>query len=138
MNSKRIFVVEDHLELHLMERVFKQHVRPSEYELVTVLDLSDERVYRRELPEGYDIYWVHISAVEDEALRIVKEKQPWSKLVIRSNQVHTDGAGIHLYFVNNLKADRVISKNNGTNERFILETLKDMGVELIIKGDKND
>lgn len=133
MISKRIFVVEDYLELQLMERLFKGHIRPNEYEIVTILDLSDEKVYRRDLPEGYDVYWVHISAVEDEALKELKGKQPWSKLIIRSNDIHTPGSKMHLYYTNELKVDRVISRNRGTNERFVLETLKDMGVELILQ-----
>ncbi|MBS3072606.1 hypothetical protein J4477_02110 [Candidatus Pacearchaeota archaeon] len=135
MIVKRVLAIEDHLELSLMQRLFEMHIRPKEYELVTYPDLSDEKVYKRHLPEGFDIYWVHISAVENEALTEIKEKQPWSTIVIRSNQSPEDSLKLHPYFMNTLGVNRVISRHSGVNEKFILETLKEFGVGLIIAGD---
>ena len=61
----KLCVIEDEFMSELIRQLFQEN---KEHELIFYPDLSDEKVCRRHLPEGYDLYWFHISAIEDEAM----------------------------------------------------------------------
>src|SRR3989338_7318139 len=73
MIKKRIFILEDLLKTKFMEDLFKKSSNGELYELVIEPDLSDERVYKRHLPENYDVYWLHSSSTEFEAIDEVRK-----------------------------------------------------------------
>ncbi len=131
MINKRILVIEDVCELQLIEELFNRHSKKGEYELTTIPDLSDEGVYQRHLPEDYDVYWLHSSAVEFEAINEIREKQPWSKIVVRTAEKEKEV--VRSYLRNN-GIDKVISQKDGSNKKLIVEILKEVGVYLELSG----
>ena len=76
MIEKRVCLVEDHLHLSFMEDLFSRNLDRDKYELTGYTDLSDEKVYKRHLPKGFDVYWIHSSSTEFEAINEIKEEQP--------------------------------------------------------------
>lgn len=126
MYQKRIFLIEDNLHIEFMERLFKQHRQ--KYELVTVLDLSDEGIFKKELPEGYDVYWMHSSSTEFDAIDKIRREQPWSKIIMRTGTVEKK---IVQKFMDDHKIDGMIDKFKGTDERTVLNKLYGLGIDLI-------
>ncbi len=124
----RICVIEDELMSELIRRLFHEN---KEHELIFYLDLSDERVYQRHLPEDYDLYWFHISAIENEAMEEIRKKQPWSKLIARTNSgINTDPKNLAYSSYNWLRVmvDQVAPRI--CDEKKIIETFGLFGVKI--------
>ena len=129
MIEKRILIIEDILQLKFMEDLFRRSLNGEKYELRTLPDLSDEGFYRGDLPEDYDVYWLHSSAIEFGVIEQVRRNQPWSKVVVRS------GVAESIYAYNLLMrnvADVVISHNEGLNEGKIIQILNGLGIEILL------
>lgn len=129
MEDKRIFLIEDILQKQFMEDLFKRHSNKGQYELVTALDLSDEGIYKRHLPEGYDIYWLHSSSTEFDAIDEIKNKQPWSKIVVRTAVKEVEA--VNSYLRRN-RIDRTISNLDGLNQEVILKVLASVGINILL------
>jgi len=141
MTNKRIFVIEDVLELKSIENLFKRNLRKEEYELVTRADLSDEKVFMQHFPEGYDIYWFHTSAIEEEAIDELKIKQPWSKLIARVRTRDTDPKSPGYGYFNYMrkKVDYALSHDKEIDEKRVREVFELFDVKLSLMEEvKND
>lgn len=130
MVEKRILVMENHLEVEFMKDLFSRSLNREKYELKTIQDMSDDRYFREELPEDFDIYWLHISGVQIGTIEKIREAQSWSKFVLRSG-----GEGETVYAHRLLKrkiADAVINRYDGLDERRVIQVLGDFGVEILL------
>lgn len=134
MIEKRILLVEDIGQLEFMEDLFRRNLNSGLYELRTIPDLSDERVYIRHLLRDYDVYWLHSSAVEFEAMDEIKEKQPWSKIVVRTSMAESKYA---YNYLKRKRVDFVISNNEGLDEERIIQILNKFGIEIVLPEQDN-
>lgn len=126
----RICIIEDEFMSELIRQLFQEN---KEHELIFYPDLSDEKVYKRHLPEGYDLYWFHISAIEDEAIREIKENQPWSKLIARTNSgISTDSKSLAYSSYNWLRemVDQVAPRI--CDEKRVMEAFGLFGVKIAL------
>jgi len=130
MITAKIFAMEEIHELDLLKRLFRGH---PEYQFDSRLDLSDDGYYRDTLPPDYDLYWMHLGGVEWEALRVIKEAQPWSRIVLRESIRDSSASRERLAgegYVLAHGADAIIGHKDGNDPAIILRTLSRFGIKL--------
>lgn len=122
--KKKIFVIEDYRQLEFMRELLSNK---QEYELTCEADLSDDRVFKRHLPEDYDLYWLHGPAVDLGAIPELREKQPWSKIVVRNSG--GGEASLAESYLREHKIDLIISRQSGLNEGLVLNILQNLWID---------
>ena len=122
----KIFAVEDIHQLRLLEELLEENLAKGSYRLESRPDLSDEGFYHSELPRDFDLYWMHLSAVEVGIPEEIKQSQPWSKIVVR--QAMGDNEKTRAY-LKKKGIDAILNDEEGLNRDKIIRTFRNLGIE---------
>jgi len=80
-SMKRVFVLEDKKFSDTIRGDLEFYARVSPL----IVSSTSKSEFRRHLPEGYDLYLLHISNTELEAIEELRSNQPESKIFIRTS-----------------------------------------------------
>jgi len=82
MTLKRIFILESEGVPEEIKKNLKLWEKEGSLEFKSSISKTE---YKRHIPEGYDLYLLHISNTEEDAIKELRERQPWSKILIRDH-----------------------------------------------------
>ena len=80
MTLKKVFILDGPAES--MEKIIRNHYEEGNLE---IRSSDSDTEFRRHLPETYDLYLLHLSNTKEEAIRELKEMQPWCKIFVRDS-----------------------------------------------------
>ena len=78
----KILILDHEERSPAMEKLFRENL-PNDN-----LDITrSSKYYPRHIPEGSDIYFLHTSYIEEDAIKELREKQPYSKIIILNSML---------------------------------------------------